>query len=289
MKRRLIYWITILLISCAPESQNKHLSYQNIIILADLSSRLENKPPKDIEEIDKIVDYFKRECVKPGEKIGDKSCISFAPISEKTAAIIDINQIKNLEEKQCFINSTGQYKDNGLEEKLQEFKKTIVDVYSTIRNPGLDLISMLIEKVENEPIIRKDIILTDGLDTTFINYNNHIYIFTDGYLEYKKQNAAREFYFGNEEIEAVRQYCIANRLDVKTALNQNQEICLPLSETRWNKYINLHIMETHERDKDPKFQTYSHIRGLRDNDILEAVWSKWAHDSGFKNFEWNKY
>lgn len=289
MKRSIVYLFCIFLISCAPESQNEYLSYQNIVILADLSSRLDNKPPKDIEEIEKIVDYFKRECVKPGEKIGDKSCISFAPLSEKTAAIIDVNQIKNLTDKQCFINSTGQYKNSGLESKLQDFIKSVVDVYSKTRNPGLDLISVLIEKIENEPIIKKDIILTDGLDTTFINYNNHLYIFTDGYLEFKKQNAAVEFYFGNEEIEAVRQYCIANRLDVKTALDQNHEICLPRSETQWNKYINLHIMETHERDKDQIKQIYSHNRGLRDNDILEAVWSKWAYESGFKSFEWNKY
>ena len=57
--------------SCGPKPQNKHLTYQNIIVLSDMSSRLDNRPQKDIDEILKIVQYFKTECVKPGEKIED--------------------------------------------------------------------------------------------------------------------------------------------------------------------------------------------------------------------------
>src|SRR5690606_4218818 len=39
-------------------------------------------------------------------------------------------------------------------------------------------------KIENKSIIKKNAILTNGTDTSFINYENHIYIFTAGYLEY---------------------------------------------------------------------------------------------------------
>ena len=53
----IIFLVTALLSSCTPESQNKNLTYQNIVILADLSSRIDNKPTKDVEEIHKIVLY----------------------------------------------------------------------------------------------------------------------------------------------------------------------------------------------------------------------------------------
>ncbi len=78
----LVIAVIILLHSCKPEAENKNLTYQNIIIFSDLSDRIEptingcfpnqQYPPKDIEEIEKILNYFKDECVKPGEKIGDK-------------------------------------------------------------------------------------------------------------------------------------------------------------------------------------------------------------------------
>jgi hypothetical protein len=66
-------------------------------------------------------------------------------------------------------------------------------------------------------------------------------------------------------------------------------LCLPPSESRNNKYLNLHILETHERDFDTRNQAYKHPKGLRDNEILETVWRKWAIESGFKSFEWKKY
>ena len=92
---KMSFLVLILFASCISKPQNKYLTYQNIVILSDMSSRLDNRPQKDIDEILKIVNFFKTECVKPGEKIGDKSCISFSAFSEKTAAIIDINKIKN--------------------------------------------------------------------------------------------------------------------------------------------------------------------------------------------------
>ena len=39
------------------QSQNKYLNYQNIVILTDMSSRLDNKAFKDISEIHKIVQF----------------------------------------------------------------------------------------------------------------------------------------------------------------------------------------------------------------------------------------
>ena len=48
----------IFLFSCGSDPETKELTYQNIMILSDMSSRLVNKPNKDKEEIDKILSYF---------------------------------------------------------------------------------------------------------------------------------------------------------------------------------------------------------------------------------------
>ena len=290
MKNILItFSVVFLLKSCGPDPQNNHLTYQNIVILTDLSSRIDNKPQKDIEEIHKIVEYFKDSCVQPGIKIGDKSSIRFSSFSSEVIASIDIAEIKNLGDKQQFVNSTGKFKSNGLNYKIHDFEKKVKITYSNFRNNGLDLISILNEKIEKEPIVKKDSYLIDGVDTTFVHYDNNIYIFTDGYLEYLNKNTNNQFYFGDSEIDNLRQYCIANNVDIKTALDQNSSLCLPKIKNNKNQYINLHVLETHERDKNDKSQTFKHPTGQRDNEILEAVWRKWAKESGFKNFKWRKY
>lgn len=290
MKKILFYFLTfICFVSCDFEPQNKYLTYQNIVILSDLSSRIDNKPPKDIEEIQKIVQYFKNECVKPGEKIGDKSSILFSTFSDKVAAKVDLNDIKKLGDKQSFINSTGEYSNNGLVQKLDEFEAKVKDVYLNTRNPGLDLISTLVDKLENEPIVKQDLFITDGIDTTFIKHENHIYIFTDGYLEYLNKGTNKQFYFGKNEIENVRTYCKTNKVSIDKALKDNPSLCLPPYKGKKNEFVTLHILETHERDKDDRLQNYKYPTGQRDNEILEAVWKKWAKESGFKDLKWGKY
>jgi hypothetical protein len=289
MKYLIISW-ALLLSSCGREPQNKHLTYKNIVILSDMSDRLTRRePPKDLNKIYELIQFFKNECVKPGEKIGDKSCISFSTFSEKTAASIDISKYKNLVEKQRFINSTGEYQDKGLKQQIEKFNCIVKNVYDTTRNNGLDLISLLIEKISNEPIVKNDTFLTDEIDTTFLHYDNHIYIFTDGYLEYFNKAQNSQYYFGKVEIEKVRQYCTAHSLNILKALESNKSLCLPAYNNKSNKYINLHILETLELDKDLELHVYNHPSGQRDNEILEAVWSKWAKDSGFKDFDWKKY
>ena len=161
--------------------------------------------------------------------------------------------------------------------------------YATKRNNGLDLISALIEKIENQDIAKKSTSITDGIDTTFVNFDNNIYIFTDGYLEYLNKVDNGQFYFGNAEINQVRQYCKTHKTDIQKALSENKNLSLPPDKNAKNKLINLHILETQERDKDDNLQVYKYPTGQRDNEILEAVWRKWARESGFKSFEWKKY
>ena len=84
---------------------------------------------------------------------------------------------------------------------------------------------------------------------------------------------------------------IIDNINPKTApINPSSrvKVSLRLKEEK-NKTINLHVYETHERDKNEKLQTYNFEKGVRDNEILEAVWRKWAKESGFKSFEWKKY
>lgn len=290
MKLVLLYCSALLcMVSCKPESKNKTLSYQNIVILSDLSSRIDNKPTKDIDEIQEIIQFFKNECVKPGEKIGDKSSISFSVFSDNVAAKVDLNEFKKLSDKQSFINSTGNFASCGLNQKLVEFGSKVREVYDSTRNPGLDLISILIEKLENEPIIIKDYFVTDGIDTTFIKHDNQIYIFTDGYLEYQSKEFNKQFYFGISEIGKIRAYCKSNNVSIAKALENNPKFSLTPYFGENNKFVTLHIMETHERDKNDNLQTYDHPRGLRDNEILEAIWRKWAKESSFKDLTWDKY
>jgi hypothetical protein len=258
-----------------------------------MSSRIRNPrfPQKDIGEIYKIGEYFKNECVKPGKKINDRSSISVSAFSDKPALRIDIETTGKLEDRQQFVNSTGKYAGCGLREKLVEFENAVDSLYAQVYNPGLDLISVLMEKIEkNEPIIKQDTVLTHNGDTTHIHYENHIYIFTDGYLEYSlaQKHKNSQYYFGAAEIEKVRR-CIGPGKSAEEVLNNDNSKCLPPHHTYKNKFINLHILETHERDKDPISLTYTYPKGLRDNEILEAVWRKWAMDSGFKSFEWRKY
>ncbi len=298
MKTILIYiGVTILLISCGletqsdkqTETQNKYLTYQNIIILSDMSSRLRNLPPKDLEQITKIENFFINECVKPGKKIGDRSCISFSTFFEKTAYKIDLDSFKDLAEKQRFINSTGEYISRGLNQEIIKFNNVVKDIYSNRRNGGLDLVSLLMEKISGDEIIKLDTFLTDGSDTTNLKFENHIYIFTDGYLEYLGKEKNSQFHFGSNEIKKVRNYCDANNLEPSKALELEKSIRLPAIKHIRNKSIHLHILETHERDKDLQNQIYINPKGKRDNEILEAVWRNWALESGFKSFEWKKY
>src|SRR5690606_10562182 len=280
----------LILTGCAPEPQNKHVSYENIVILSDLSSRIDNKPSKDLNEIKKILEYFKNDCVRPGKKMGDKSSIYFSTFSDQDEPhVIDIGSIKDLSKRQQFINSTGEYTNTGLDSAIIAFEEQAKIAYANIKNQGLDLICVLLEKIEHGGLIKESTLFRDGIDTTFVKNNNHIYIFTDGSLAYKNMHINSQFYFGLREVGKVRNYGREHNIDIAAALEKNQALGLPPSSGNKNKYINLHVRETHERDKNDVLQTYKHPKGHRDNEILEAVWKKWAAESGFKSFDWKRY
>lgn len=287
--------LILILTSCMPEKERITLNYKNLVIMSDLSDRImpqingkrnQQYPSKDLDKIGEIIDYFVHECVKPGEKIGDKSSLCFVTFSKHEKICIDLGQIPNGLSKQQYVNSTGKYISKGLNKDLKDFRREIKKLYSTINNKGLDLISQMMEKIENDNLIKDNYVL---IDSTSIKFENHIYLFTDGYLEYYDKESNNQFYFGMNEIQKIRDYCKSNSIDVETALEQNKNLCLPIVEYPKSRDIHIHILETHERDKDIELQNYSNPKGLRDNEILEQVWRKWAKESGFASFEWKKF
>lgn len=271
------------------KQKNKYLTYQNIIMLTDMSSRISNKPLKDNMRINELLTYFKDTCVKPGQKMGDRSCISFSTFSSGEIIKIDLDKYKNIGKRQRYINSKSEFSNKGFIEDLKMFNDKIQDVYNKTKNPGLDLISLLIEKLENGSIIKRNSYKSFKTDTTFLNFENHVYIFTDGYLEYKNKHLNDQFYFGAKEINRLRKYCKKKEVSIQKALDDNPDFKLKPYLNKQNSNIELHLLETHERDKDEITGTYLNPIGLRDNEILETVWKNWAIDSGFKGIDWKKY
>lgn len=286
---RLIYLIQFVLLnsSCTndrPDFENKTLTYQNIVILSDLSSRLQNNNCRDTAIIGEIIKKFKQECVKPGEKIGDRSSLIFGMLNTPILASVDIGKIKILEEKQQFVNSTGKYKNKGLDYELDKFYETVKNTYKTKSNPGLDLIGLLIDKIENDNIVKQNTFVTDGIDTTFFKYDNHIYIFTDGYLETdsKPTTISGSFYFSDTEIGKIRKYAQHNNLKPDEALDKIDSFRLTKAPRKKNALVKIHLLETDDRDYDVVKGKWKYSHGLNDNDILKAVWKQWAKDSNFK-------
>lgn len=277
--------------SCDVEPVKTRLTYQNIIILSDMSDRISNKnfSNKDLLEIQKLLKYFETKCVKPGEKIGDRSSLYFSTFSDKSSVSINLDDLKTLGEKQSFINSTGKYQKSGLKQKLIDFELVVANKYANTKDFGLDLLSVLIEKISNDNLIKKDKVITNGVDSTIIHYENHIYIFTDGYLEYNTKTKNSQFRFGLPEIRKARMNCISRNLNIEQVIENDPSLSLRPVKKNDHKLVDLHILETHERDFDKAKHTYDNPIGLRDNEILEAVWKKWAVESEFKSIVWSKY
>jgi hypothetical protein len=267
-----------------PKPQNKTLTYQNIIIMSDLSNRVKKRNIRDTTIINGIIQKFKKEFVKPGEKIGDRSSLSFCMFNTPILASVDIGKIAKLGEKQQFVNSTGKFRNKGLDHELNKFYEAVTRTYETDSNPGLDLIGLMIDKIENDNIIKKDTFFTDGLDTTFVKFENHIYIFTDGYLETDKRPATitGTFYFSETEIDKIRSFAQCNNVTPEEALRMNEAFRLTKAPQKKNSIVRLHVLETNDRDYDVIKGKWKYTHGLNDNDILKAVWKRWAKDSNFK-------
>jgi hypothetical protein len=247
--------------------------------------------PNDKIIIAELLAYFKNNCVQPGKKINDRSSIAFAKVFNNNngtscnETLIDLDDHLKLAEKQDFVN-------HGLDKAISNFKNQVDLIYKGNNKGGLDLLSFLHEKISSGKHLKQNKMISNGKDTTFFHYNNHVIIFTDGYLEFSMKNDYNKcFYFSIPEIKQIRDYCIKNNLTTREAFLKNDKLPrLKALKCDNNKFVNLYIMETADRDFQYTQKTGSHKypMGLQDNDILKAVWQLWAEESGFRTFTWHK-
>jgi hypothetical protein len=272
-----------------PKEESEVLNYNNILIYTDLSNRLE-KVPNDTMLINQLINYFITECVKPGIKVNDRSSIYFSRVnmynSKCNTARIDIGEQKNLQEKQLYVNNNS--KSSTLLSDVDKFKRIVECNYSERDEGGLDILSLLYNEINNGIYIKKPTFILGENDTTYINFTNHLFLFTDGYLEYDTTIGNSDFYFGQPQIEKIRQFCKTNNTLPVEAIKTNPEFKLRPLKAEFNKYINLYILETYDRGLDQQKGTFKYTGDLSDNNILNIIWEAWAKDSGFKSFTWKQ-
>jgi hypothetical protein len=284
--------IAILFIICGckfdiPNEETDKIEYDNIMIYTDLSSRM-NTNPGDTYVINKIVDFFVTSCVKPGIKVNDRSAISFSRANHQRSncpsAKIDLGQFKNLEEKQQFVNNKSDKKN--LSKAVLEFKNTVSCNYLERDNGGLDLLSLIYQEVNTGNQIKKPEYLISETDSTTLFYHNHLFIFTDGYLEHSTTNGSSDFYYGEPQIENLRKFCRTNKVSPEEAIRNNPQFKIRPLVSENNKIVNLYILETDDRGFNVQKGTFKNTGDLSDNNILRLVWKVWAEESGFNHFEW---
>ena len=279
------------LASCQMEmsnGKNMVLWYDNFSIYSDLSNRM-NYSPVDTAIIDQIVDHFVEECVRPGIKINDRSAISFSKMNHFDTncgvARIDLSDLDGqLGAKQKFVNGRG---DNSLQQSIDAFKKVVSCNYLQRDESGLDLLTLLNLEIENGQCSKDDFQLIGQLDTVTIKYTNHVFLFTDGYLEFNRKMGNPQFYFGAKKLSRLRAAVEGDQLiNVEEFLKNNPEYGLPATRNSRNSSINLYVLETYDRGLNTEKGTLLHAGPYSDNNLLKAVWSDWAQRSGFRSFNW---
>lgn len=298
MRSTIIYYLstclaTLMLPSCnfnLPRDTPETLHYDNILIFSDLSNRITTTHPNDSLVIMQLMEFFVKDCVKPGAKVNDRSSIFFSRInyfnSKCKPASINIDDFKNLEEKQKFVNNTST--DKNLSKALDQFHNSVVCNYQERDNGGLDILSLMHGFINDGNTIKKSFSIIGESDTTTIHYNNHLFLFTDGYLEFNRTAGNPKFFFGVDEIENVRNYCKANNIKPTEALKKNLTLRIEPLSCEKNKMIHLYILETYDRGLNETKGTLKNSGDLSDNAILEAVWRQWANESGFLSFTWKR-
>lgn len=288
----IFFSLLLLLTSCMdaiPKKPIQNLNYNNLIIYSDLSNRLD-KQPNDALVIDQIIAFFVNECVKPGIKVNDRSSISFSRInpynSQCNPKTIDIGNIRSLQEKQIYVNDKNP--DHNLTSSIKSFKKEIACSYGEKDSGGLDILSLLYNQFnEGRNIKRTDSIFT-RTDTTILRHENHVFIFTDGYLEFNRKKGNMDFYFGNPEINQIRRIVETKGVSVREAFEDRPDLKLKPLKTPNNNIIRLYVLETDDRQLDENTGTIKYTGEISDNNILKTAWEIWAEESGFKSFVWKQ-
>jgi hypothetical protein len=270
-----------------PPVQVVVLNYENITIYSDLSNRL-SKNPNDKVVIDQIKRYFVKDCIKPGQKINDRSSLAFSRMnyfnSNCGTSKIDIEAVGTLMEKSKFVNDKGE--GATLKRALTEFTNIVNCSYRETDSVGLDILSLLFNEISSGNPIKFSKSAFDGKDSTIFQHRNHIFIFTDGYLEFSKKDGNLNLYFGRPEIDKVRALCIQKKQSPRVVLSSCPSLRLMPLKSENNSLVNLYVLETGDRGLREETGTLQHTGELSDNNILKTVWELWAIESGFRQFSW---
>jgi hypothetical protein len=263
--------------------EKMELEYHNIMIYADLSNRLD-KTPNDSAIIEQLISYFEKECVKPKTKINDRSSLYFSRLNHYESSCrsykIDVESKDKLEEKQKFVN-----RELGAE--LDKFRNAVQCNYMERDSGGLDLVMLIYNEIKNGLHLKKDRVQLGEYDTISYKYYNHIFILTDGYLEFSNKDVSQDYQFSSSQIGRIRRRCIRENISPQEAIMTDSAFRIkPLPPNDNIGLVNLYIMETDDRSFDPRSGTYQYSLELSDNEILRQVWQRWAEESGFRSFTW---
>ena len=274
--------------SCLVEPTSDTIVYNNLSIYSDISNRLDHAPNDSII-IEQLIQYFIEDCVKPGIKINDRSAISFSKLNNFNSNCrrgrVDLNNFKeNLNDKQQFVNNTSS---TNLNTAIDELRESILCSYKERDLRGLDIVSLLRHEIANGLCNKDSKTIITQYDTTYLNYENHLFLFTDGYLEFRKKGADSDFYFGYKEIDRIRRRMKkTGETDITEFLIAHPEYSIPFVDHSNAKDIHLYVLETYDRGINKKYGTIKNAGPLSDNNILKHVWEFWAENSGFKSFTW---
>ena len=283
------FTLLFILVGCNSKPKEKLvLKYNNILIYSDLSNRID-KSPNDSIIINQIFDYFISSCVMPKTKINDRSSLFFSKVNAYNSACkglnkIDINDFEIGRERQRYVNDKNT--NRCLKFDLKKLRDYINCSYNSRDEYGLDILSLLHQQIESGINIKNTIFLKGEHDSTEVQFVNHLFLFTDGYLEFTKTEGNDKLYFGSKEIKAVREYCKLNNLTPIDAIRKQPNFKLMPLKSINNQHVNLYVLETYDREINPINGTIKNSGPLSDNNILKAVWEIWAKESGFKNFVW---
>ncbi len=288
---------TILMLSLCSCSINKNefttkILFDNIIVLSDVTNRIVledyKKPVHDTVIISRLLDFYHDQIVRPGKTINPQHIFQFYNINSlkisncNSINKIDLSSFKNSTEKSSYINS--RVPGSSLKDDIYKLKNRISCEYQNTDAGGDILNSLnLILKV-NENIKKTDLILDSANDVTK-QWRNTIVVFTDGYLEFKGMK--KSHYSTHNKIYQIRTLCQSKKISIENVLESNPNLKLEKLNNPAFGESRLFILETFDRSIDRKNGTSN--ESISDESILRILWSTWAKESGFEEFDYFPY
>jgi hypothetical protein len=288
-KRILVFIFFIsLFVSCKTNNEiniekTDKLILHNIIIISDVTNRITSwpKPIHDTVIIDNLIDYFNQEIIRPGILTNPRHIIQFYnlnPFKQSNCngiSKIDLFGMRNSIEKSKYVNSKSI--GNTLNNDLLNLKETIQCQYKTQDKSGDILNSLNQIFVLDENIMNSQPKYDSILEASQV-WENDVFLFTDGYLEFNNMKNSK-FSTPSSKIIEIRKLCLQNKKNPTDILDTYPNLKIePILNKAFN-HIKLHILETYDRGIDKT--TGISKEAISDEIILKSLWNKWALESGF--------